>query len=205
MTMLDHSEACERNKAPILTVLAGELAGSRRVLEVGSGTGQHAVHFARGLSHVDWHPSDVSESLGALRARVDVEAPPNVATPIVLDVTEEPWPEVVVHGGFDAVFTANTLHIMSWSSVECFFEGVGAVLNGGGVLCIYGPFRYGGAFTTPSNERFDRMLKAREPLSGVRDFEAVNALARDEGMELIADHAMPANNQLLVWRSAPGR
>lgn len=196
----ESSEACERNKKPILAVLVDALAGSRRVLEVGSGTGQHAVHFGRGLSHVAWHPTDVPESLPDLRARIEAEAPANVAAPIAFDVTEESWPQSVFAGDFDAVFTANTLHIMSWSGVECFFDRVGAILEGGGVLSIYGPFRYGRAFTTPSNERFDRMLKARDPLSGVRDFEAVNALARDQGLELVADHAMPANNQLLVWR-----
>jgi len=89
---------------------------------------------------------------------------------------------------------------MSWTSVESLFDGLDVVLRGGGVLCIYGPFRYGRAFTTPSNERFDQMLKSRDPLSGIRDFEAVNALARGQGMELLADHVMPANNQLLVWR-----
>lgn len=203
--MLDHCEACERNKEPILSVLTEALADSRRVLEVGSGTGQHAVHFARRLGHVTWHPSEMRDGLPGLHARVAAEGPANVDQPLQLDVTEQPWPRAVVDGQFDAVFTANTLHIMSWSSVESFFEGLDQALGGGGVLCVYGPFRYGRAFTTPSNERFDQMLKARDPLSGIRDFEAVNALARDQGMELLADHAMPANNQLLVWRRRAGR
>jgi SAM-dependent methyltransferase len=198
--MLEFSDASERNKGPILAVLTEALANSRRVLEVGSGTGQHAVHFGRHLAHVAWQPSELPSALPALRARISAEAPDNVGEPLELDVTDEPWPRAVVDGEFDAVFTANTLHIMSWTSVESFFDGLDLVLTGGGVLCIYGPFRYRRAFTTPSNERFDRMLKERDPLSGIRDFEAVNALARDQGLELIADHAMPANNQLLVWR-----
>jgi len=198
--MLDNCDACERNKEPILAILTKALADSRRVLEVGSGTGQHAVHFARHLGHVVWHPSELPDGMPGLRARLAAEAPANVGDPLPLDVTAKPWPDAVTNGEFDAVFTANTLHIMSWMSVESFFDGLDVVLRRGGVLCIYGPFRYGRAFTTRSNERFDRTLKRRDPLSGIRDFEAVNALARDQGMELLADHAMPANNQLLVWR-----
>jgi len=200
--VIEYSEACERNKQPILKLLGDALADSRRVLEVGSGTGQHAVHFARHLNHIVWYPTELSHGLAPLTARLRSEAPVNVMEPLELDVAHDPWPAPVVDGEFDAVFTANTLHIMSWTSVESFFDGLGLVLNAGGVLCVYGPFRYGRAFTTPSNERFDQMLKARDPLSGVRDFEAVNALARDQGLELLADHAMPANNQLLVWRRA---
>lgn len=203
--MLQHSDACERNKEPILAVLADALADTRRVLEVGSGTGQHAVHFARHLDHVTWHPSERTDALSPLHARVRAEAPSNVRAPLVLDVTAEPWPRAVVDAEFDAVFTANTLHIMSWSSVECFFDGLGIVLSIGGVLCVYGPFRYDRAFTSASNERFDLALKARDPLSGIRDFEAVNALAREQGLELIADHEMPANNQMLVWRRLAGQ
>jgi len=198
--MLESCDACERNKEPILSILTEALADSSRVLEIGSGTGQHAVHFARHLGHVAWHPSELPGGLPALRARLEAEAPANVRAPLSLDVTEKPWPAAVAGGEFDAVFTANTLHIMSWTSVESFFDGLDVALRGGGVLCVYGPFRYGREFTTPSNERFDQVLKTRDPLSGIRDFEAVNALARGQGMELLADHAMPANNQLLVWR-----
>ena len=181
-------------------VLTEALADTSRVLEIGSGTGQHAVFFARNLGHVVWYPSDQTTDASTLRARIQMEAPANVREPLQLDVADEPWPAAVRDGEFDAVFTANTLHIMSWSSVERCFSGLGSTLPGGGVLCVYGPFRYSGAFTTPSNERFDQWLKARDPLSGVRDFEAVNELARGQGLELLADHEMPANNQLLVWR-----
>jgi SAM-dependent methyltransferase len=116
--------------------------------------------------------------------------------PIVLDVQSDPWPVESV----DGVFSANTLHIMDWGSVGHFFRGIGQVLQPGGTLCVYGPFRYGGRFTTDSNAAFDRDLKARDPASGIRDFEAVNALAARQGLKLSADHAMPANNQLLAWR-----
>ena len=198
--MLEHSDACERNKQPILDVLSEALAGHRRVLEIGAGTGQHAVHFGRHLGHVEWHPTDRSQALPSLRERIKAEGPPNVRLPFELDVTAEPWPGKVTGGGYDAVYSANTLHIMSWSSVERMFDALGVALANGGKLCIYGPFRYGRAFTTDSNARFDRALKDRDPESGIRDFEAVNALARDQGFELLADYGMPANNQLIVWR-----
>jgi SAM-dependent methyltransferase len=202
--MFDHSEACERNKHPILNTLQDVLSGCRRVLEIGSGTGQHAVHFGRHLGHVEWHPSDRPEALPGLRERVKAEGSPNVRPPLELDVTADPWPSQVVGGQFDAVFSANTLHIMSWLGVERMFEGLGAVLANGGVACIYGPFRYDRSFTAPSNEHFDKSLRQRDPLSGIRDFEAVNALARDQGLELLGDHEMPANNQMIVWRHSGG-
>ncbi len=193
---LPFSEACERNKGPILQVLREAFAGLREVLEVGSGTGQHAVWFARHLPDLAWQPSELAGELAPLRARLRAEAPANVRAPLALDVARRPWTAQT----FDAVFSANTLHIMSAAHVEQFFLGVGEVLVPGGVLCVYGPFRYGGEFTTPSNAKFDQWLKNRDPLSGVRDFEAVDALASAQGLSLVADHAMPANNQALVWR-----
>jgi SAM-dependent methyltransferase len=195
---LPFSEACERNKGPILGILRGAFGGARRVLEVGSGTGQHAVWFARHLPWLAWQPSEVPDQLPPLRARLEAEAPANVQPALALDVAIRPWPVT----GVDAVFTANTLHIVSWAHVEQFFLGVGEALAGGGVLCVYGPFRYGGEFTTPSNAEFDLWLRRRDPVSGVRDFEAVSALAAAQGLTLLADHAMPANNQTLVWRRA---
>jgi SAM-dependent methyltransferase len=194
--MLPFSDACERNKGPILEVLRPAFAGRTHVIEIGSGTGQHAVHFARRLPHLQWQPTDRAEHLPGLAARVAAEGPPNLASPVELDVLREPWPDV--RG--DAVFSANTLHIMSWLAVEALFAGLPRVLEAGGVLAIYGPFKYGGLFTTESNATFDAMLRARDPQSGLRDFEVVNALAEAVGLKLEADHAMPANNQLLVWR-----
>lgn len=194
--MLTLSEACERNKEPILGVLRTELAGAATVLEVGSGTGQHAVHFAAGLPQLLWQPSELPEHLPALAERVRVAGGQNLRVPLALDVGDDPWPVAPV----DAVFSANTLHIMSWSAVREFFRGVGCVLRSPGVLCVYGPFRFHGTHTSDSNAEFDRWLKARDPVSGVRDFEALDALARAAGLVFSADHAMPANNRTLVWR-----
>lgn len=196
--MLPFSDACERNKEPILAVLREAFADCTRVVEIGAGTGQHAVHFARNLPHVAWQPTDRSEYLDGLEARIEAEGPPNLALPVELDVLRQPWPPLAG----DAVFSANTLHIMSWPAVEALFAGLPGVLEPGGVLAVYGPFKYGGQFTTASNAAFDAMLRERDPESGLRDFEAVDALAQAAGLQLQADHAMPANNQLLVYRRA---
>jgi cyclopropane fatty-acyl-phospholipid synthase-like methyltransferase len=196
MAKMGFSEACERNKDPILEVLGEAFADCSSVLEIGSGTGQHAVHFARNLRHLSWQPSDTPEYLDGLLQRIVAEAPDNVDRPVELDVRMQTWPV----GGVDAVFSANALHFMSWDCVENFFRGVGEVLSGPGVLCIYGPFRYAGSFTSDSNLRFDRYLRDSDPVRGVRDFEAVDELANDAGLTLFKDVPMPANNQLLVWR-----
>lgn len=199
--MLTSSEACERNKGPILTVLQQHLAASRAVLEVGSGTGQHAVHFATHLQQLRWQPTEVAALLPELAARLRLEGPPNLAAALSLDVRDEPWKVPPS----DAVFSANTLHIMAWEQVQDFFRGVGGVLRTGGVLCVYGPFRYRGAYTSQSNAHFDEFLRARDPASGIRDFEAVAELARAQQLTLAADHDMPANNRTLVWQRAPAR
>ena len=194
--MLVLSEACERNKGPILTVLRHEFAAATRVLEIGSGTGQHAVYFAAHLPQLSWQPSELPGELPALGERLRREGGVNLRPPLALDVHDDPWPVAAV----DAVFSANTLHIMAWEGVQQFFRGVGAVLEATGVLCVYGPFRFHGQHTSDSNADFDRWLKARDPASGVRDFEALESLARAHGLECAADHAMPANNRTLVWR-----
>jgi len=194
--ILELSAACERNKAPILGVLAVELADCRGVLEIGSGTGQHAVYFSAKLPSLIWQPSDTPEYLPTLRERIAREGGPNLRPPLELDVRRHPWPLACT----DGLFSANTLHIMSWSSVQQFFHGVGSVLSPGGVLCVYGPFRYSGRYTSESNADFDQFLRARDPQSGIRDFEQVDDLARAQGLRLAADHAMPANNQTVVWR-----
>jgi cyclopropane fatty-acyl-phospholipid synthase-like methyltransferase len=195
-SVLTLSEACERNKGPILAVLTGAFAASRSVLEIGSGTGQHAVYCARHLTHLVWQPTELGEQLAPLAERVRREGPPNLLPAIELDVRGQPWPVDAV----DAVFSANTLHIMAWDAVEDFFRGVGGVLRAPGVLCVYGPFRYGGAYTSASNAEFDQFLRQRDPSSGIRDYEALARLARTAGLEPAADYAMPANNQTLVWR-----
>jgi cyclopropane fatty-acyl-phospholipid synthase-like methyltransferase len=196
--VLAHSDACERNKGPILAVLRGALAGCRTVLEVGSGTGQHAVYLAHHLPQLSWQPSERPDELGPLAERIRLEGSVNLLPPVELDVRRQPWPV----GRFDAVFSANTLHIMGWEAVEDFFRGVGAVLGAPGVLCVYGPFRYRGGYTSDSNAAFDRWLSERDAASGIRDFEALDELAARCGLALAADHAMPANNQTLVWRRA---
>ena len=197
--MLTLSEACERNKGPILEVLRSEFAASRSVLEVGSGTGQHAVHFAAHLPHLTWQPSELGEHLAPLAERIRLEGTANLRAPIALDAREHPWPVAPV----DAVFSANTLHIMAWSAVRAFVRGVGGCLAAPGVLCVYGPFRFRGQYTSDSNAQFDGWLKARDPDSGIRDFEALERLARAQGLVFTADHPMPANNRTLVWRRLP--
>lgn len=197
--MLPFSEACERNKDPILAVLRAAFSGCTHVLEIGSGTGQHAVHFALALPGIVWQPSETAEAMPDLRKRIFAEGPKNLRAPVLLDVTVTPWDVRKV----DGVFTANTLHIMHWPQVEAFFANLPAVMKPDTVLAVYGPFRYAGEFTSPSNAQFDAMLRARDPGSGIRDFEAVNALAERAGLRLVADHRMPANNQTLVWKSAP--
>lgn len=200
MAGLAFSAASERNKVPILAVLRDRFAACRTVLEIGSGTGQHAVFFAGALPQLHWIPSERPAALGDLEARIRAEAPANCAEPLAIDVRDRPWPAAAA----DGVFTANTLHIMSWPEVEAFFAGLADVLNPGGTLCVYGPFRYGDTFAAPSNAVFDRSLRSRDPASGIRSFAAVDKLAGAQGLVLEADHAMPANNQLLVWRLARG-
>jgi SAM-dependent methyltransferase len=196
--MLPHSEASERNKGPILEVLRREFAGCTHVLEIGSGTGQHAVHFALAMPDLVWQPSELPDAMPALRKRIFNEGPSNLRAPVGIDVTARPWDVRKV----DGIFTANTLHIMSWPQVEALFAGIPGIAKPGAVLAIYGPFSYAGAHTSPSNESFDRMLRARDRHSGIRDFEAVDGLARRAGFELEDDHPMPANNRTLVWRLA---
>lgn len=200
---LPFSDACERNKGPILEVLRrslGDTAGV--VLEIGSGTGQHAVHFSRHLPHLSWQPTDLAEHLASLTARIGVEGPCNLLPPLELDVAQHDWP--CVADSADAVYTANTLHIMDWKHVQALFRGVGRVLRPEGLLFVYGPFRYGGQYTSHSNHAFDDSLRQRDPSSGIRDFESVDELAAAQGLILREDAAMPANNQMLVWRKVVG-
>jgi len=200
--MLPFSAAAENNKHPILAVLKDAFRSSRRVLEIASGTGQHAVHFAANLPHLTWQPSDLPEHLDALEQRIAETDLDNLLSPIELDAGDLPWPVPArdAPDAFDAIFTANSLHIMSWDHVQRFFAGVEEALADGGTLCVYGAFKYDGTFTTPSNEAFDASLRERDPLSGLRDFEAVDALARAAGLTLVADNSLPANNQLVIWR-----
>ncbi|MFC3716257.1 DUF938 domain-containing protein [Luteimonas soli] len=207
MTGKPFAPACERNREPILAVLRERFAGSRHVLEVGSGTGQHAVHFAAAMPWLQWQCSDRAEHLPGMRSWLDDAALDNTPPPLALDVADAAWPRAPTGcGRFDAVFSANTLHIMGWDGVEAFFHGVGEVLEReDGVLVVYGPFNYSGAYTSDGNRDFDAWLKARDPRSGIRDFEAVDGLARGTGLRLVDDVAMPANNRCLVWRRMRGQ
>ena len=189
------SEACERNKAPILQCLQPLYAPLRSVFEVGSGTGQHALHFAAAMPQLRWQCSETPAQLDLLQRGLAGHGLANLPPPLSF-AAGQPWPAEPA----DAVFSANTLHIMSWQAVEALFAGLPRILEPDGVLAIYGPFKYRGQFTTASNAAFDAMLRERDADSGLRDFESVNALANAAGLELQADHAMPANNQLLVWR-----
>lgn len=195
MTKL-YSAACERNRDPILAVLRQHLKHARSVLEIGSGTGQHAVHFAAALPHLTWQTSDLAAHHPSISAWVQEAGLPNLRPPLLLDVGAGPWPQ----GSFDAIFSANTCHIMAWQEVQAMFAGIAGVLADQGVVCIYGPFNYRGTYTSDSNAAFDAMLRAQAPHMGIRDFEAVDNLAHGVGLSLIGDHDMPANNRLLAWR-----
>ena len=194
--MKPYSESCDRNRAPILAVLRTAFADRRHVLEIASGTGQHAVYFGAAMPHLRWQASERPGNCEGIRAWRDEANLPNVLAPLALDLNDAVWPV----GMFDAVFNANTVHIVSWPTVGRLFEGIGKVLSPGGIVSMYGPFNYGGRFTSESNARFDAWLKARDPASGLRDFEAVDALAMAQGLELVNDIEMPANNRILLWR-----
>lgn len=194
--MKPFSDACEQNKRPILAVLQQHFVEVSNVLEIGCGTGQHAVFFAAQLPHLRWLTSEVTEFHPGIKAWLDEAGLSNIAGPVALDVNQSDWPVTEI----EAVFSANTVHIMDWPSVENMFAGIGCVLQPRGVFCLYGPFNYKGKYSSDSNAQFDQWLKQRDPRSGIRDFEALNILAQQNGMELVADHAMPVNNRTLVWQ-----
>ncbi len=189
------SDACERNRDPILAVLRPHFSDRERVLEIGSGTGQHAAYFAEKLPTLIWQASDRAENLPSVRAWLDEIARPNTPPPFEFDVMQT-WPI----GQYDAIFSANTLHIMSWPEVEALFRKLPSISTADAKLAIYGPFNYDGQFTSDSNAAFDRSLKSRGAQMGIRDFEAVNVLASSAQFALIDDVPMPANNHLLVWQ-----
>lgn len=189
-----YSAACDRNREPIRAVLRDIIVGGEHVLEIGSGTGQHAVYFARAFPEVSWQTSDLAENHSGIRAWIDASECDNLVAPLSLDVRAQ-WPQMA----YDLVFTANTAHIMAWEEVCCMLAGTARLLKPNGHFVIYGPFRYGGAFTSDSNARFDAALRQSVPHRGIRDFEAVVDEARRRGLVLERDHAMPANNQCLVF------
>jgi hypothetical protein len=190
------SQACENNKALIVSVISQYFLPGITVLEIGSYTTQHVKFFAQQLPEVTWQPSDTPENLTTVQAGLASKALPNILPPVALDVSQVKWPVEQAEG----IFSANTLHIMSEPYVACFFRGAGKILQPQSCLCVYGPFKYEGNYTSDSNARFQDWLQDRDPASGIRDFETVDALAKEAGLELVADHVMPANNQLLVWQ-----
>ena len=179
-------------------MLEPALAGCRHVLEIGSGTGQHSVYFAPRLPHLVWQTSDLPEHHAGIQAWHTVQPAPNLRLPLVVDLRHSPWPSTA-DGPFDAAYTSNTCHIVAWPLVERMFSLVGAALPAGGVFAVYGPFNYGGTFTSDSNRAFDAWLRQRDAASGIRDIEAITALAAQHGLQLQQDHAMPANNRTLVF------
>ncbi len=190
-----HSEACERNKKPILEVLKAWFLRPGGVLEIGSGTGQHAVHFAAHLPHLMWTATDREENIEGIRQWVEESTLPNLRGPLVLDVRQEPWP---VSDTLYA-FSANTAHIMSWHEVEAMFAGVSVALEPGGCFCLYGPFNRDGQFTSDSNRAFDESLRARNPEMGIRDDRALRSLASRCELQFAADYSLPARNRVLIW------
>ncbi len=198
------SPSCERNRDPILALLRQHFAERQHVLEIGSGTGQHAVHFAAAMPWLTWQCSDQAETLPGIRQWLQEAALPNTPAPVELDVARGPWPAPTPDASnsprrFDAAFSANTLHIMGWSEVEACFGGLDAALADNATLVVYGPFNYRGAYSSDSNREFDGWLKARDSRSAIREFERVDTLAQAIGLRLVVDAAMPANNRCLVW------
>ncbi|MBR7799789.1 DUF938 domain-containing protein [Undibacterium fentianense] len=190
-----YSPACERNQDPILAQLKHYLNSAMHVLEIGSGTGQHAVYFSQHLPHLMWHPSDRCENHPSIRAWIASSTNNNIAQPIALDVAHDPWPTFK----FDAIFTANTCHIMRWEEVCIMLKKAASVLKTKGHMLIYGPFNYDGQFTSPSNKDFDAALRLQAPHRGIRDIQDIVQITNTFGFDLLNDIAMPANNRLLVF------
>ena len=191
-----YSAACDNNRQPIFEVIEVLFTGCKEVLEIGSGTGQHAVYFAEKLPHLVWRSSDLPENHAGIEAWLNEANLSNTPAPLELDVNQAYWPKLNV----DAVFCANTIHIIGWDAVKALFAGVGKLLPDNGLLVLYGPFNYNNAYTSESNARFDVWLRQRDPDSGIRNFEDVDELANSAHLYLQHDYAMPANNRLICWR-----
>jgi len=192
------SQACENNKRPILNILTKAFSKTKHVLEIGSGTGQHAVFFGQHLPHLTWQTSDLSINHQGINLWLNESTRENVQRPIVVDLNKA-WPIPIDERRVDGLYTANTLHIISWPLVVNFFKGIAQNLAPDASVCIYGPFNYQGNFTSESNANFDIWLKERDINSGIRDIEEILLLANSARLNLIDDHAMPANNRLLVF------
>lgn len=192
---LPFSQHCENNKQAILDIIKPLLTHHNKVLEIGSGTGQHAVFFSKAMPHLIWQSSDLQINLTGIKAQINHSPSPNLLLPIAIDVNQT-WP-INEQDKFDAVFTANTLHIMHENAIESLFYGIKKILPKNSSLLIYGPFNYGSEFTSESNKVFDQHLKEKDPKSGIRDFETILSLAMHQGFYLKMDYEMPMNNRLL--------
>ncbi len=191
------SETCEENKGPILAVLQDVILPSdRRLLEIGAGTGQHAVSFAPFFPFMEWHPTDLAVQIPGMGQRFKEARIPSIQVPRKLDIKKDDFPKVK----FDVVFSADTLHVMHWKDCKAFMKLLGHRLREGSRAVFYGPFKYGGGFSSPTTEEFDLSLKAVDPLSGIRNFEDVNSNMLKNGFELVCDYEMPAFNRTLVYR-----
>ena len=198
MSALPFSSASERNRQPILERLQALIPENGSVLEIGSGTGQHAVFFAEKMTGWMWQPSDREENLAGLEARLAIEGHENILPPLKLDVLYDPWPGHC----FDAAFSANTAHIMPWDAVIAMFAGVAGHLHTGGRFCLYGPFNVDNCFTSQSNAHFDAQLRAEDSAMGIRDIAMIESLARLHHMPFEYKLAMPANNFILVFKKS---
>ncbi|MEQ8206057.1 MAG: DUF938 domain-containing protein [Woeseia sp.] len=196
MTRLADAPATSRNREPILEVLKQELSACENVLEIGSGTGQHAVYFAEQMPALKWQTSDREENCADIAARLRSAGLDNIGLPLALDVLHDSDPD----GAYDGIFSANTAHIMSIQAVVALFALVGRLLPEGAPFCLYGPFRIDGEFTSESNEQFDSSLKRRDTAMGIRDLEYLDELASLAQLQRTALYAMPANNFIAVWR-----
>ena len=190
-----YSAACDNNRQPILEIIEVLFADCAEVLEIGSGTGQHAVCFAEKMPHLTWRSSDLRENHAGIQLWLEEANLANTPPPLMLDVNQAHWPELEV----DAVFCANTIHIIGWDSVKAMIAGAGQLLPDRGILALYGPFNYNNAYTSGSNARFDMWLRQRDPDSGIRNFEDVDQLANAADLYIQHDYAMPANNRLICW------
>ena len=193
--MKPYSESCDQNKMAILSIIK-PLIATKSVLEIGSGTGQHAVYFAQQMPHVKWYTSDQKQYHQGINAWLSEAHLSNIAAPFELDVTQQNWSDIQA----DAVFSANTVHIMNEIMVEALFSGIGKILSYKGDFLLYGPFNYQGHYTSESNQQFDQWLKQQNPESGIKDFEKIAELAEKAGLILITDYTMPANNRILHFR-----
>lgn len=192
------SQACENNKQPILQKIASVFTQPGTILEIGTGTGQHAVHFARNLPHITWQPSDHPDNYQLCLPWITESKLANlIETPLSLNVSTDDWHQLPPING---VFSANTAHIMTWQDVQAMFRGIGRKLQQGDAFCLYGPFNYSNEYTSASNQQFDMYLKKQNPAMGIRDMANLECIGRADGLLLETDFEMPANNRLLVWR-----